>query len=218
MPTVIINDEVVEAQIGETLLSAARRNASHIGFACDGRGMCQTCECYVLAGADQLSPPNTVEKSWQSESQIEKGYRLACQASVRGPGPVKVLTRAEDLRRQAIHVLNPPDDTTVTENIGRLVSDVTRVTLRHIQFFPFNVINTLPQMVRMPPNVQGIQEYVGDTWRMTARVVGIDRTLTDRAQAEEQLQPTAAADTKPRSTVQTTPPTPAPKPPKAPGS
>ncbi len=170
MPMVTINDEVIEAEIGETLLAVARRNVSHIGFACDGRGMCQTCECYVLEGNENLSAANSVERSWQSEAQIEHGIRLACQASIRSDGPIKVLTRAEELRRQTMAIFSPPAGTTVGENLGRLLNNIVRVNLRHIQYFPFNVISTAPQLIRMPPYISGIQSYIADTLRITNRV------------------------------------------------
>jgi len=103
MPKVIINDEEFEAQEGEHLLDVARKNGAHIGFICNGNGLCASCECKILEGADQLTPPNEIEKQWLSPARIEQGNRLGCQATIQSAGkntPIKTLTRVEALKRQ----------------------------------------------------------------------------------------------------------------------
>src|SRR5512145_673752 len=99
MSHVTINDEVVDATPGESLLDLARRHGLHIWFLCDGRGLCRTCECRIRSGGDQLSPSSTSECESLSEIRRKEGFRLACQARVESPGPVDVISTAELLRR-----------------------------------------------------------------------------------------------------------------------
>ncbi|MEI7772419.1 MAG: 2Fe-2S iron-sulfur cluster-binding protein, partial [Chloroflexales bacterium] len=141
-----INDEVVDATIGERLLAVARRNASHIGFYCDGNGLCTMCECKVLSGADQLNPPTEVEHVWLSDDRMAAGYRLGCQASLRGVGSVHVLTRAEEMRRQLDAVLAPPAGTTASENLRPLLANIAAVNWQHIGRWPSNLLQSMRRL------------------------------------------------------------------------
>ena len=90
--SVIINDVEVVAVPGDGLLEVARRNRAHIGFVCNGNGLCTTCECKVLDGIENLSAPNRAEREWLPAWRLEQGYRLACQTTLKGTGPVRVLS------------------------------------------------------------------------------------------------------------------------------
>ena len=105
MPTVVVNGVTMEAKVGERLIDVARRNGAHVGFICNGAGFCQTCQCQVLSGIENLSPVNPFEEAWFSESQLNAGQRLACKSALRGDGPIEIRTKAEDLRRQDGHLL-----------------------------------------------------------------------------------------------------------------
>jgi chlorosome envelope protein I len=143
MTSVIINDVEMTARPGERILDVARRNGAHIGFVCDGTGFCQTCKVRVLAGAESLSPPNDREKIWLSDENLQAGWRLGCQASVRGRDPITVITNAEELRRQAFAVINPPAGTTVVANVGALVSNVTQQSVDQLVGYPWNMLNAI---------------------------------------------------------------------------
>ncbi len=189
MPTVIINDESVESQIGERLLDTARRDAAHIGFVCDGNGLCQMCECVVLKGGDHLSPPNQIERIWLTEDQLEYGTRLACQVSVRGPGPVEVLTRAERLRREAIDVISPPPGTNVGENLGRLVNDLLRINVDHVERWPFNMLYALSNTLAVQFSLNNLWQIFGDTIRITTKLLRSDRvSVSDVSRTPPELQ------------------------------
>jgi ferredoxin len=184
----------MEAQPGERLLDVARRNAAHIGFYCDGQGMCTTCECRILAGADQLSELNEIEQTWLPAARVNDGYRLGCQASLRGPGPVRVLTRAEELRRQLDAVLNPPPGTTVTDNLRPLLSNLAMINWEHIGTFPFNILRSLARLgpVRLLWPIVDLRLFVDDTVRITRRMLDANRALTDDASAQLPKDATAA--------------------------
>lgn len=143
MPTVVINDVELEAKIGERLLNVARRNAAHIGFICDGNGVCQTCQCRVLDGVDQLSPPSEAERAWMPERRLAEGHRLACQAALRGPGPVRVLTTVEELRRKTLNLLSPPPGEDWRDQIEPLLNQVARDSVDQLALHPFNLVSAL---------------------------------------------------------------------------
>ncbi|NTU53545.1 MAG: (2Fe-2S)-binding protein [Chlorobiaceae bacterium] len=95
----IINDKAAQSSVGQTVGKAARLNHSHVGYVCGGHGLCQACYITVQEGADCLAPLTDVEKAFLSPRQIAAGGRMACQATIAKEGDVKVLSRAEEVRR-----------------------------------------------------------------------------------------------------------------------
>jgi ferredoxin len=173
MAQVEINDEMMEAQLGERLLAVARRHAAHIGFYCDGNGLCTMCECRILEGADQLNAPTEAEQTWLPPQRLADGYRLGCQAALRGRGPVRALTRAEELRRQLGAVLSPPPGTTAAGNLRPFLANVAAVNWEHIGTFPFNLLRTLNRLgpVKFLFPVDDLGRLVDDTVRITQRML-----------------------------------------------
>lgn len=173
MPTLIVNGTTVEAHIGERLLDTARREALHIGFVCDGNGLCQTCECRILRGKEHLSPLNDIEKVWLTEGQIAEDRRLACQASVRGPGPVEFETRAEEMRQQALVLFSPR--TPENEQVGNFFQTMVLINVEHIRRWPANMFYALTTVFSIPFNVDGAQKLIDDTMRITERMTTTNR-------------------------------------------
>jgi len=173
MVQVEINDEVTDAKLGERLVAIARRNASHIGFYCDGSGICTMCECKVLSGADQLNEPTEIEHTWLSNERIADGYRLGCQAALRGVGPVRLLTRAEEMRRQFNAVLCPPEGTTSADHVGPLLANIAAVNWQHIGLWPGNLLQSIGRLgvfsVLWP--ITNLNQLLDDTLRITQRLV-----------------------------------------------
>ncbi len=168
MTTVIINDVAVEALPGDGLLDVARRNRAHIGFVCDGNGLCTTCECLVLVGAENLSVPNRAERDWLPPARLAKGYRLACQSTLNGLGPVAVLTRAEEVRRLWNNMVNAPTDSTYDQNWRRFVSYSVQLTTDHLSMFPMNLARTVARLgiVRTILPVQDNNRWFRDIGRV----------------------------------------------------
>jgi len=129
----------------------------------------------VHAGTEHLSPPNNIEQNWQTTEQLARGYRLGCQATLLGPGPVRLITRAEDIWRKTGAIIAPPLDTRSGANLGELVQTLGGINQRFFQRFPLNIVNTLPQFAKMPPNLPGVQQYINDRRRITARQLGRKR-------------------------------------------
>ncbi len=179
MPTVIINDVAFEANTGERLLDIARRNAAHIGFVCDGNGICQTCACKVLVGAEHLNQPTRAERSWFPESRLQAGQRLACQTALRGPGPVKVLTLVEELRRQLRDVVAPPNGGVSTDYLEPLLENLVRLNVDQLRRYPFNLIETLGRVGpwRFIYPLRKPQQWLDDALRITTHMTSSPRQL-----------------------------------------
>ena len=173
MSQVEINEEVVEAKLGERLVAIARRNAVHIGFTCDGSGLCTMCECRVLSGADQLNEPTEVEHTWLSDERLAEGYRLGCQAALRGVGPVRLLTRAEEMRRQFDALLNPPAGTTVGDHVRPLLANIAAINWQHIGRWPSNLLNSISRLglVTLFWPISDLNALVNDTVRIAERML-----------------------------------------------
>jgi ferredoxin len=160
------NGEMIPASPGETLVQAARRHGSHVWFVCDGRGICQTCECRVVSGASSLSEPSDLERAGVSEARLRQGYRLGCQTRLEGPGAVSVVSRAEELLRSATGVLSGSGKRTLWERLGSLGADAfsaaAELTIGVARMAPF----TVPQLLKLPPTADRIASYARDTVRV----------------------------------------------------
>jgi len=73
----------LDITLGKTLLDAAGKLGLDIQSLCGGRGICGKCRVIIRRGMGALSPITEAEKRFLSESEIEDGFRLACQAVVK---------------------------------------------------------------------------------------------------------------------------------------
>lgn len=171
MANVMINGEPAAADVGEDLLTVARRQGAVVGFLCDGRGMCTTCQCQVIAGAGELTAPNEVERAWLGEEQLARDERLACQARLAGEGPVAVVTGAETIRQQLRGVLAAGVSPRAAIQLAGLVTGLGASAAQVARGFPMNVLRTWPRFLEMPPHLPGITKYVVDSGRVVTRAL-----------------------------------------------
>jgi uncharacterized 2Fe-2S/4Fe-4S cluster protein (DUF4445 family) len=75
---------------GSTILEQAREIGIEIGSVCGGKGLCGKCKVIVIEGEDALSPLSDVERDRITDDEIERGYRLACQAKIVGDVVVEI--------------------------------------------------------------------------------------------------------------------------------
>lgn len=54
---------------------------------------CGKCQCQVLAGAENLQRPTVNEPARLSQTLVDMGFRLACQAKVIGVGEIVIKQR-----------------------------------------------------------------------------------------------------------------------------
>lgn len=146
MIQVTINDVVLEAEAGDGLLNVARKNKAHIGFVCNGNGLCTTCELRILSGAKNLTAPNKIEHDWLPQSRLARGYRLACQTALVGTGPVQVITRAEELRRLWDNLVLKSTPATYDADFRRFARYVTALNIEYLSKFPLNLARTVARL------------------------------------------------------------------------
>jgi len=72
------------AKDDETVLDVARRAGAPLGASCGGVGICARCRIRVVSGAENLSPPTSIESRIGSARGFAADERMACQAVVRG--------------------------------------------------------------------------------------------------------------------------------------
>jgi uncharacterized 2Fe-2S/4Fe-4S cluster protein (DUF4445 family) len=75
---------------GKTLHEAATELGIEIESLCGGEQKCGKCKVVVDAGQENLSPMEEPEKKLLTKEEIETGYRLSCEAKVKGPVSVTI--------------------------------------------------------------------------------------------------------------------------------
>ena len=75
----------LEIDPGENLFSALRSASLPISSACEAMGSCMLCRVKVVSGAENLSPPTSIEYQGLGNVVVASDYRLACQVMVNGP-------------------------------------------------------------------------------------------------------------------------------------
>lgn len=76
--------KTAEAKTDETVLDVARRAGVPLGNSCGGIGVCSRCKVRVVAGAESLTAPTSVETRFAEARGFAEDERMACQAVVRG--------------------------------------------------------------------------------------------------------------------------------------
>ncbi len=97
---VLPHDKTVEVRDGVLFLAAVRVAKAALASKCGGRGACGTCKLQVQP-AGVLDPPTPLEQRMLSERQLQEGFRLGCQAKVKGDA---VVTLPEDPLRRVIRM------------------------------------------------------------------------------------------------------------------
>ena len=72
------------AKQNETLLDVARRANAPLGASCGGVGVCARCKVRVVEGAENLTPPTSIESRIGTARGFTADERMACQAVVLG--------------------------------------------------------------------------------------------------------------------------------------
>jgi ferredoxin len=72
------------AKEDESVLDVARRAGVPLGNSCGGVGVCARCKVRVVAGAENLSPPTSIELRFGTARGFAADERMACQAVVKG--------------------------------------------------------------------------------------------------------------------------------------
>ncbi len=163
MPKLEMNGQTYDAFVDESLLAVARKNKAHIGYACGGNGLCQTCEVIVESGMDALSPMNDVEKAWLTAEKQQNGHRLACQCRFTADKPVKVLTRAEKARQVFNRAFKeqPKEPSTHPQGyVGEFFTWLGIETLSHLSAVPAVSVNVIQQVIDGKLTLQAVSDTI----------------------------------------------------------
>ena len=86
--TVTINGkEKLTVDQGASLLSTLAAQNVYLPSACGGKGSCGQCKCQIVEGGGEILDS---EKGHFTRKQIKEGFRLGCQAKVKGDLAIKV--------------------------------------------------------------------------------------------------------------------------------
>ncbi|MFN0165521.1 MAG: 2Fe-2S iron-sulfur cluster-binding protein [Bryobacteraceae bacterium] len=165
-----LNGKLIEMRHGETILEAARRHGAHMWFLCDGRGICQTCECHVVSGGENLSAPTALERTGLRSDLQQQGHRLGCQARLTGAGPVSVVSRVEDLRRRARAVVSRSGARSFGPRLRDFAGDSFRATADLATGVAAASSHAVPQLIRYPPTPGRVWAYAVDTVRLLTKL------------------------------------------------
>ncbi|WP_406676941.1 ASKHA domain-containing protein [Neomoorella carbonis] len=101
---------------GQTILAAAQQLGLALGAGgltapCGGRGLCGRCRVRIAAG--DAGEPTATERRFLKPEQLEQGYRLACQAVIKGPLKVEIppesMLGAQKLQVEGLDVAVVPE-------------------------------------------------------------------------------------------------------------
>jgi ferredoxin len=81
-------DHEIRIERDEVLLDAAWRAGVPLASSCGGQGVCGDCVVKIVQGAENLEPPDDVERAWFTRGERPAHVRLACRLRVHGPAVV----------------------------------------------------------------------------------------------------------------------------------
>ncbi len=150
---------------GATVMEAARSVSVGVVSACGGHGTCGRCRVQFVAG--RAPAPTPAEHEQLSQSELELGIRLACQARIPGDARIEVpaesLAPAGRLQLGAAERLVTPDPAVVSATItvapstpGDLRSDARRV-LDQLQDEARGV--SLPALRQLPERLRSSRDW-----------------------------------------------------------
>jgi uncharacterized 2Fe-2S/4Fe-4S cluster protein (DUF4445 family) len=115
-----------EARPGTTLLAAAQAAGVQLASVCGGVGTCEECRLRLVTG--RLTPPTLVEQAVFSKSELEAGFRLACQAEplsdVKLDIPPDSLTTAQRLQLEGREMAVKPEPAVTASGAHGLAVDI----------------------------------------------------------------------------------------------
>ncbi|GBF32361.1 methyltransferase corrinoid activation protein [Desulfocucumis palustris] len=137
----------LEAAVGQTVLAAAQgildTESGGVIAPCGGKGLCGRCKIRLEEG--ELSPPNENEIKLLGKDDIDRGYRLACQAILLGPAKIEIpretLTGRQNLQVDGMAITVTPDPAVKRYTVPLKTTSVAYPysTLQQVQLFLKNI-------------------------------------------------------------------------------
>ncbi|HKL07361.1 MAG TPA: NADH:ubiquinone reductase (Na(+)-transporting) subunit F [Bacteroidales bacterium] len=99
-----INDEEeIEVEPGNTILSTLSNNDVYLPSACGGGGTCGMCKCQVLEGGGSILPTET---GFFSRKEQQNYWRLGCQVKIRNDMKIKVPEEVMGIKKWECEVVS----------------------------------------------------------------------------------------------------------------
>jgi adenylate cyclase len=154
----------VELQRGATILEASRQAGIPHVSVCGGRGRCSTCRVRILAGLDQLPPPDANELKVLHRVGAPPNVRLACQTRPTQPVqvvPLLAVGTARDSHARAGYLQGREQEVAV------LFADLRAFTSIAHQRLPYDTVFLLNRYFRamgMAVDAAGghLDKFIGD--------------------------------------------------------
>ena len=93
-------EQVIEVEGGQNLLSYLMDNKIEISSSCAGKGSCGYCKVQVAEGGGPILP---TEEIFMSRQEKEKGMRLACQTKVKNDVTIVIPNYLEVVREMVVN-------------------------------------------------------------------------------------------------------------------
>ena len=87
-----------------------------------------------------------------------------------GTGEIRVISLAEQVRRQALEVLSIRETVDSSESLSALVDDLSGFALNFARNLPFVARNAVPRFIKTPPSVSTVMDCLRDAQRMIERI------------------------------------------------
>ncbi len=86
MPRITFSDATyIDVPPGANLMSSIIKAGRPIGNSCSAIGICAKCGITVIAGMENLSKPNPIERKLLEREKLPADSRISCQVKVLGP-------------------------------------------------------------------------------------------------------------------------------------
>ncbi|MCK5346386.1 MAG: 2Fe-2S iron-sulfur cluster binding domain-containing protein, partial [Candidatus Heimdallarchaeota archaeon] len=91
--TIIFDPDGIRVRVkpNTSIYEAARMNGIAIESICGGKGTCGKCRVLITKGGNFLTTLANSEKRFISDSEVQKGNRLACLAKVNSSAEIRVI-------------------------------------------------------------------------------------------------------------------------------
>jgi len=147
----------VKIHTGTTLLEASLMHNIEHAHVCGGNGRCSTCRVRVLDGTQNLSQPESIEKSLLLKIGAENDVRLACQARAQGDVRIAPLISAGHTGTAAQR--RKPEADGMERDVVVFFSDLRGFTAFTESRLPYDVVFVLNQYFRSMGKI--IEEHNG---------------------------------------------------------
>ncbi|MEK6773397.1 MAG: 2Fe-2S iron-sulfur cluster-binding protein [Bdellovibrionota bacterium] len=84
MPKIVLHKNQIQFEVfaGANLMQSLLDQQIPVASSCGGDGICGKCRIQIIAGQNQLPPPNETETFLAEINDLKKNERISCQTQV----------------------------------------------------------------------------------------------------------------------------------------